>query len=82
MITNNHAIAYFSGREENYDLITHLLTEEEILQASAGSLIAVEVSNDMTQLLNSDTINSTVQPLVSFPDETSSRLIVYRKLAN
>ena len=82
VITNNHAIAYFSGRVENYDLTTRLLTEDEILQASAGSLIAVELNYDMTQLLNSDTINSRVQLLVSFPDEASPRLVVYRKLTN
>lgn len=82
VITNNHAVAYFSGRVENYDLTMRLLTEEEILLAKAGSLIAVEVTYDMTQLFNNEAINSKVQPIIAFPDETNPRLIVYRKLTD
>jgi len=82
VITNNHAVAFFSGQVENYDLTTRLLTEEGILQAKAGSLIALEVTYDMTQLFDTELISSKVQPFAFFPDESNPRLIVYKKITN
>jgi len=82
VITNNHAVAFFSGQVEDYDLTTRLLTEEGILQAKVGSLIALEVTYDMTQLFDTELISSKVQPFAFFPDESNPRLIVYKKITN
>ncbi|MBL4821710.1 MAG: hypothetical protein JKY98_12090 [Gammaproteobacteria bacterium] len=82
LITNNHAVAYFSGKKDNYDLTVRNLGEAEILQATKGSLIAVETNVDMTQLFETDAVKSRVEAVITFPDENDQQLIIYRKVVD
>ena len=82
VLTNNTAIAYFSGKVQEYDLTQRNLTEEEVLQTSPGSFIAVETTPVMRQLFQSNAISSRVEQLIAFPDDEEQRLVVYRRIGN
>lgn len=81
LVTNNHAIAYYTGRVENYDRVLRNLTEPEILSTKPGDLIVVEINYEMEQLLASDAIALHVQLLIAFPDTSEQKLAIYSRLA-
>ena len=82
VLTNDHATAYFSGRVENYDLVPLNLSEQDILQAVAGSLIVIDSNYDMRALFSTEIISTNVELIKFFPDESDQRLLVYRKLSD
>jgi len=80
LITNNHAIAYFSGKVEDYDRAPRFLTEDEILASNEGDSIAMEMNFEMEQLLNSSTIAPYVELVAAFPDIDEQRVAIYKRI--
>ncbi len=80
LITNNHAIAYFSGKVEDYDQVKNNFAESDILSASAGATIAAELTFETRNLLAKESIARAVEFLVAFPNESNQRIAVYRRV--
>jgi len=80
LLTNNHAIAYSSGMVENYDKIPRFLTETELLSTSTGDLIAIEMHFEMMQVLENESLASSLELLTSFSDEDDPGIAIYRRV--
>lgn len=80
LVTNNHAIAYRSGRIENYDQIRRTITAGDILAAGAGTTIAAELTFETRQLLSKEAIAAEIEFLAAFPDAANPRIGVYRRI--
>jgi hypothetical protein len=79
LLTNNHALAYNSGKIENYDRTQYNLTENEILNAEPGDLIAVELRYEMEQLLARNSVAGVIDFEIAFSDSDRQRIAVYRR---
>lgn len=79
LLTNNHALAYNSGKIENYDRTQYNLTENEILDTEPGDLIAVELRYEMEQLLARDKIAGIIDFEIAFSDSSRQRIAIYRR---
>ncbi|MDA1369190.1 MAG: hypothetical protein O2971_00300 [Proteobacteria bacterium] len=80
VLTNNHAIAYYSGRVKDYDLIQRFLTESEIVTAKPDALIAVEMHYEMSELLSRETIGKLIEFQTAFPSIDDQRVAIYRRI--
>lgn len=78
MLTNNHALAYGSGKVENYDQMPRNLSAEEILMAGEGTLLAIEMNLTMTLLVNELTALGAIELEASFPSGEKPRMTIYR----
>lgn len=80
VVTNSHAVAYFTGRVENYDETLRFLTEQEIIGARENDLIVVEMHYEMTQLVSSASIENLLELEVAFPSNQDQRLAIFRRV--
>lgn len=80
VVTNNHAVAYRSGRVENYDKVTRSLTAAEILQTVAGDIVVVELNFEMTQLLATPEITPILEQIAVLPDAEDPQLMILRRI--
>ena len=80
LITNNHAIAYFSGKVDDYDLVQRNLSEEEILSSEVGDTIAAELTYEMRNLLEKNSIADKLRLLAYFPDAETRRIALFERL--
>lgn len=79
LVTNNHAIAYFSGKVEEYDLVLRNLTVEDILASSVDATIAAELTFETRNLLARQGIAEKLELLVSFPED-EPRIVLYQRV--
>lgn len=80
LISNNHAIAYFSGKVEAYDEAPRHLSAEQILATREGDTIAIELNYEMEQLLINASITPYLEFLAAFPDQTQRKTVLYRRI--
>jgi hypothetical protein len=80
LVTNNHAIAYYSGKVEDYDLVQRNLTEQEILNSEPGDTIAAELTFETRMLLESEAIADKLRLIASFPSETNQRISLFERI--
>tara|TARA_B110000858_G_scaffold196515_1_gene255508 strand:- start:13807 stop:15321 length:1515 start_codon:yes stop_codon:yes gene_type:complete len=80
LVTNNHAIAYFSGKVEDYDLVQKNLTEEEILSSAIGDTIAAEFTFETKNLLDSNALAGKLKLLKYFPDAETQRIVLFERI--
>lgn len=78
LLTNNHAIAFNSGKIENYDQVTRNLSSEEILEMDTGSLIAVEMNREMAALVAQLINNNIIDFETGFPSAEQPRIGIYK----
>ena len=81
LVTNNHAIAYFSGKVEDYDLVQRNLTEQEILSSEIGDTIAAELTLQTKNLLERNTIVDKLKVLAYFPSTETKRIVILERVA-
>ncbi|MCY4356990.1 MAG: hypothetical protein OXD01_05655 [Gammaproteobacteria bacterium] len=79
VLTNNHTIAYFSGKVAAYDEVERMLTREQVLATIPGDLIAIELFYEMTELVADPVLSPYLEPLATFPVDTP-RAAVYRRI--
>ncbi|MFM1897600.1 MAG: hypothetical protein RLZZ385_2674 [Pseudomonadota bacterium] len=82
LLTNNHAIAYYSQRVPDYDMTPGYVSAEEILEAPAGSLLVVEYNYDMLNVLLRADVAASLQLLSEYPADDDPRLGIYRRNTN
>jgi len=80
LVTNNHAIAYYSGKVEDYDLVQRNLSEEEILSSEVGDTIAAELTFEMRNLLEKHSIANKLKLLAYFPDAETRRIALFERI--
>ncbi len=80
LVTNNHAVAYFSGKVEDYDLINRNLSEEEILSSEVGDTIVAELTFEMKNLLEKDSIADKLQLLTYFPNPETRHFAIFERI--
>ena len=81
LVTNNHAIAYFSGKVEDYDLVQRNLTEQEILSSEIGDTIAAELTFQTKNLLERNTVVDKLKVLAYFPKTKTKRIVILERVA-
>jgi hypothetical protein len=81
LVTNNHAIAYFSGKVEDYDLVQRNLTEQEILSSEIGDTIAAELTLQTKNLLERNTIVDKLKVLAYFPSIETKHIVILERVA-
>jgi len=79
LLTNNHAIAYFSDRVVDYDLVERNLSEEQILASEVGDTIAAELTFETRVLLERDSVSEKLRLLAAFPD-SDSRILLFERI--
>ena len=80
LLTNNRIVAYYSNRVEDYDELQIMLTEDDILQLTAGNLIGFEEDNSTVGLFDRETIRTAVTEVIRFGDDSERQLIIYSRL--
>lgn len=80
IITNNHAIAYFSGRVPDYDEVNRLLSVDDIQQAEPGDILALELIPEIDALLQTAAARSMLELLEEFPGDNAPGGVIYRRL--
>ena len=80
LVTNNRAIAYFSGEIENYDKVARIISEKEILDLEANDLIFLEMNYEASQIIGRDSIVPYINLQAAFPNRENMRLGVYRRV--
>lgn len=80
LLTNNHAVAYRSGKVENYDKIERNLTATDILQTTPGDLVVIEMNFPMEKLLDSPGLAGVLERVVAFTDDEEERLLILRRV--
>lgn len=80
LVTNNHALAYFSGKVVDYDLVLRNLTEEDILQSEVGDTIAAELTYETERLLETQPIAERLRLLASFPATGERRFAFFERI--
>ncbi len=80
VVTNNHAVAYRSGKVENYDKVTRNLTAAEILQTVAGDVVVVELNFEMTQLLATPEVSPLLEQIAVLPEAEDAQLVILRRI--
>ena len=81
LLTNNQTIAYSSGKITNYDQIKRFLSEEDILNAKLNDLIAIEMNEEMTDLVKRPSIEKRIRILAAFPSTNEAQLIIFQRIA-
>lgn len=80
LVTNNHAVAYFSGKVEDYDLVQRNLSEGEILSSEIGDTIVAELTFETKNLLQSKAMADKLKLLASFPSNETQRILVFQRV--
>mgnify|MGYP006109757573 CR=1 FL=1 len=80
LVTNNHTIAYYSGRVEDYDQVGRFLNETDITSARPGDLIVIEMHYEMTELVAREGVKDLLEFQTAFPSLDNRQLAVYKKI--
>ena len=78
-LTNNHTLAYASERVEFYDKTPRYLSRQTLLEASADTLIVIELNEQMRETMRSFVDSGEGENVIAFPAE-SPRIGIYRRL--
>lgn len=80
VLTNNRAVAYYSGMVTEYDQVQSRLTGQQFLAMAPGDLIVVETSPAIEQLLAQPDIDALLEPIATFPNPQELRMQIYQRL--
>jgi len=80
VLTNNHTIAYFSGRVENYDVIVRELKAQDVLDVAPGTIIALEMYYEMSLMVEQAPVKASLQLLQQFPSADQPQIAIYRRV--
>ena len=81
ILTNNHTIAYLSGRVSNYDEVSRELRSSDILNTSPGALIVLELIPENRQLLSQQPVQARIRLLATFPDSAEPQAAIYERVS-
>ena len=81
ILTNNHTIAYLSGRVSNYDEVSRVLHSSDILNMSPGALIILELIPENRQLLSQEPVQAQIKLLAAFPNGAEPQAAIYERVS-
>ena len=79
ILTNNHTIAYLSERVSEYDRVSRELQEVDIKTVPPGTLIVLELTSEIRQLVNHEEIQAQLKLLATFPNSLEPRAVIYER---
>lgn len=79
LVTNNHAVAYYSGKVVDYDKTVRNLTAADILQTAHGDLVVIESNFAMEQLLRTPAIAAALEQVLVLPSAEDVQLVILRR---
>jgi len=79
VLTNNHTIAYYSGRVEDYDEVERMLTADAIERMNAGDIIAIELFYEMSRLLEDPAVSQFLSQIATYPAD-EPRVAIYSRV--
>ncbi len=79
VVTNNHAIAYFSGRVADYDKTQRLVSEEAIRSTRSDDLIALEMHFEVSQMLEQESLRDLLEFEAAFPSADDPQITIFRR---
>lgn len=82
ILTNNHAVAYNSGRVINYDQVPRNLSNEEILDIESDALLVVEMNSAMKILMEQLSDRGIIDFVIGFPASEKPRIAIYNMSKN
>ncbi len=80
LLANNRAVAYYSERIEEYDLVPILLTEGDVISLPAGSLVAFEEDTSSLGLFDNDRLRRSVEEVTRTGADSGRQVVIYRRL--
>ncbi len=80
LITNESAIAYFSGLVEDYDRVSSDVFMSKIEGANRGDIIAFEFRPSLGKLIENQLDTDRFEQLTSFPEGSTPKIIMYRRV--
>jgi hypothetical protein len=80
LVTNNHTIAFTSGRVTAYDEVPRLLPASAITEARPGDYFALEMITEVRQLVRRDDLAPLLEFVTAFPTEREQRVAIYRRV--
>lgn len=80
LLTNNRAVAYYSGMVAEYDQVQPRLTGQQILATAPGDTIVVETSPAIELLLAQPEIAELLQPAATFADGENPLIQILRRI--
>ncbi|MEX2468362.1 MAG: hypothetical protein WD396_01275 [Pseudohongiellaceae bacterium] len=78
VLTNNHTIAWFSGRVPAYDEVERVPTVESLLATRPGDVVVLELVPEVRRLLELDRVAAALEQERSFPDGADTRVAAFR----
>lgn len=82
LLTNNHAIAYKSGRVTDYDQVPRNLSSAEILSIENDALLVIEMNLTMTTLMRELEEQGIIEFEIGFPASTQPSVSIYSTVQN
>jgi len=80
LVTNNHTIAFTSGRISAYDEVPRLLPASAIADAAPGDYLALEMISEVRQLVERNDLAPLLEFVTAFPSEREQRVAIYRRV--
>lgn len=79
LVTNNQAVAYFSGKIAEYDTVDSQITADEILRTDEGDVVVLELHYVVEQLLLLPEISTSFEQILVLPDASDRQLVILRR---
>lgn len=79
LITNSHYVAFHSGRVKDYDNISRYVDENTITYAGFGTLLALSLDRNVSDLLEASRAFQQVELVAQFPADGEPEFVIYRR---
>ncbi len=80
--TNSRFIAYYSGRVEDYDVISRYIEEDAIQNAQYGTIFVLMTSSSNDKHIETSVEFQQIEALAAFPNAQEPEVLIYRRLGN
>ncbi len=81
LLTNNRAVAYYSGMVVEFDRTQSRLDEEQLRALAPGDLVAIENPSANARILARPELAELLAPAIGFPGAGEARIRIYRRVA-
>lgn len=80
VFTNNHTIAYNSGRIEAYDEVPRIIDSNQLRAVAVGDFVVLEMIYAVQQLLDDEDNGELLEFVTAFPSERDQKVAIFRRV--
>ena len=80
LVTNESAIAYFSGLVEDYDRVSNDIFISKVQRSNPGDIIALEFRPSLSSLVENQLDTDRYEQLANFPESSTPKIVMYRRV--